>query len=377
MKTKLGVLAVAALSITACSHGPLASNQAVQTEASASEKRQPANQRLATLPDQAQWQSLYDYADALDLTQVELALHTGNGTSVYGVVSIGGKPIGAVIPEGNSSGSITGETIAFTISRALGVSDIYQPGIYKQLTGRNLDAFMAIVPRTVITNKSGKVLDLKEANRKKILSLYAKDPSHLDSVFKRWDVKPKDVDGISKDGLSLSPAFTVAGARAPLASFLQCNGPRPDPSRKVTFAGGTSDELSVAKQLSAILLIDAMTQQRDRFSGGNLQTITKDGVAKFASIDNGGTWGGGKADPDLWTRRNLSSVTRWDRNVAEQILGMADLIERGRPYLGLRNEAELIAALDITEASPDIVARFKRATVYTANHIRQHANCYF
>jgi hypothetical protein len=370
MKIRFVTLFGVALGLTACSHAPTTAEQ-MSPSVQAIEHRAPAAQRLATLPDQASWQALYDYTDSLDLTAVDLALHTGNGTSVYGVISIGGKAVGAIIPEKNSSGSVTGETIAFTISRVLGVHDLYQPGVYKKLTGRNLEAFMRIVPRTPLTSKNGKLLKLKDENRKAILARYAKDPSYLDAVFKRWDERPRDVENISRNGLSLSPSFTVAGASAPIASLISCDGPRPNAARRVTFAGGSTDELSAAKQMSVILLIDAMTAQRDRFSGGNLQTVTKNGVAKFVSIDNGGTWGG-----DRWTARNLASVTRWEKSVADQILAMADYFERGIPYLGLRNDDEMMAAFDIAE-SPDDYRRFKKATLLTAAHIRQHPNCYF
>jgi hypothetical protein len=364
-----GCLAIGFLS--ACSHAPAAPEAATSsTAADAMDHRHPAaNRRLAVLPDQDAWQALYDYADNLDLANpgVTLTLSSG-GTSIYAVINIGGKAVGAIIPE-NSSSLVSGETLAFTLSRALGVYELYQPGVYHALSGRNLDAFMTVVPRTPIM-KNGRLQKNKEENRISILKRYQKQRV-FDAVFKRWDEKPKNFEAINGNGPMINTTLVLPGSRSTVASLLQCNGPRPSPAVTVSFNGGTNTEYEAARELSAILLIDALTQQWDRFSGGNLQTITKNGRSMFVSIDNGGTWGGTRA-----TLRNLSMVSRFDRGVAQQILDMDDFFTTRRPYKGLRNDAEFVSAFDIVQA-PTAFKKFKESLKLTADHIRRHPNCFF
>jgi hypothetical protein len=381
LMTLIGLTAVT-LS-TSCTHARTTAetahsgtHQSAQS-AQGTDRRYPAAaHRLAALPDQAAWQSLYDYADALDLTNpaIDLKMHNGEGTSVYGVMSINGKPIGAIIPE-NSSASVSGETLAFTLSRAFGVYQIYQPGVYHFLSGANLDAFMKIVPRqTIISAKTGKRQTNKDDNRIAILKRYHDQPQGMDAVFKRWDDKPKDFNEINGVGPYINKSLVLSGSRAPLASLVQCGGPQPNPNTRVTFMGGSNSEFEVARELSAILLIDALTGQWDRFSGGNMQVITKQTtsgpVSMLAAIDNGGTWQKNAVDA------NLSMVSRFDRGVADQILAMDDFFTLGQPYLGLRNEAEFKSAFDIVQISKTF-ARFKENVKKTANHIRANEGCYF
>lgn len=334
-----------------------------------------ATQRLAVLPDQAAWQSLYDYADSLDLTrpEIQLKLHNGGGTSIYGVINVNGKLIGAIIPE-NSSAPVSGETMAFTLARALGIGRIYQAGVSHFLSEKNLDVFMQIVPSPTIYNpKTGEPLKNKNENRIAILQRYHDHPEGMDAVFKRWDEKPKDFAVIDGVGASINKSQVLTGSQAALASLVQCDGPRPDLNTRVTFMGGSNTEDEVARELSGILLIDALTGQYDRFSGGNLQVITQQvegvSVSTLASIDNGGTWEGS-------LKTNLSMVSRFERSVADQIKAMDDFFTKGIPNLGLHNEAEFKSAFDVVQVSKKF-DQFKSNLNATANHIRAHEGCYF
>jgi hypothetical protein len=144
----------------------------------------------------------------------------------------------------------------------------------------------------------------------------------------------------------------------------------------VTINGGTNTELEATKEVSDILLLDAIEGQWDRFSGGNFQTVTTNGHTIFAAIDNGGTWGGTPKGSRSPTQINLSMVTRFDRSVAEQVLAMDDLVQNGKPFLNLHNKAELMSALDFSQ-DKNLYAKFADNLKATAAHIRAHQNCYF
>lgn len=369
MKTNLLVLTVALLA--ACTHTQVASHATTATDG-----RTPANARQAVLPDQAQYDDLYNFADTLDLTDARwsVQMHQGEGTSVYGVISPagGGKPIGAIIVQ-NSSGSVTGETLSFPIARALGFPEIVQPAVYHYLTGANLQKFISILPSTPIVLKSGALNKNKELNRLTILQRYKDHPEGMDAVFKRWDVKPADYNPINGDNRKINPTYVMPGSHDAAASMLTCEGPRPDAGTRVTFAGGSTDELSAVRQLSNILILDALEMEWDRFSGGNLQTVTTNGVVRFVAIDNGGTWGTGS------TERNLSMVTRFDKTTADRVLAMDDFLQhRSASFMGLRSDQDFRVAFDIAQPSADqTFVKFRDALAKTAAHIRAHAGCYF
>lgn len=87
--------------------------------------RQPAQATIPeyVLPDFDQWKYVYDMVNGFDFTRpdTKLTLSSG-GTSVYAVVSVGGKVLGATIPE-NSATKLSGEILAFNLARVLGVAE--------------------------------------------------------------------------------------------------------------------------------------------------------------------------------------------------------------------------------------------------------------
>ena len=326
---------------------------------------------------EAQWQEMKQIAATLDMTGSGITLgQSSGGTSVYSIIKQNGTPIGAVIPE-NAATKLSGEILAYTLARAFGISEIYQPGVYFALNGKNLEAFKNNIPTTPYNYGH------KEKNRVDILQRIANNPNGIDAIFKKWDNKPNDYDAmVSVSANTLNTSHVLAGSSQPFASFLQCNGPQPSKSVTVTMNKGTTTEYEAARQLSSILLIDAIVKQWDRFSGGNLQTVTKNGVVSFVSYDNGGTWAPG------WTSKNLSFVSRFDRNVAQQILDLDSFLRKEKnSFQGLKNEDELMAALGI-ENFPKVMNTLRGnlndvynlktigSIIEVAAHIRKH-NCFF
>ncbi len=341
-----GISLVAALS---CSHKETGSAQ-----------REPAQAKVPAygLPDSDKWAYVYQMVNDFDFNREDTTLKlSSGGTSVYAVVSVGGKVLGATIPE-NSATSLSGEIMAFNLSRVLGVSDLYQPGVYYNLTGNNLKKFMELVPKTPLSGN-------KEENRKKILERYQNNSQEMPTVFKPFGTKPKDYDDLV-GGNTLSN-HKLPGSMSTVKEMLTCSGAQPSKNRSIMINGGSSTEYQLIKQLSTIFLIDALTKQWDRFSGGNLQTLTENGQVKFISFDNGGTWGG-----DGWTNKFLAIVTRFDSEAVDQILKMNDFLTQGGTFMGLRNEQEFIQAMGI-EKFPNVMKSFKGALNLVAQHVRKNS----
>ncbi|WP_413290406.1 hypothetical protein [Bdellovibrio sp. HCB337] len=344
--------------LAACSHKP---TPAPETRKVASQPRLPGNEPYTALED---------FVATLDLTApgTELSLSSG-GTSVYAVVKRGGKPLGAVLPD-NAATKLSGEVLSFRLAQVFGIADIYQSGFYMLLEGKNLQAFQAIIPTTPLV---GAKYANKELNRKAVLERIQKNPQGIDAIFKDWALKPSDYDAmVSPAANTLNTKHALKGSSIPFAQFLSCKGPQPSAAVAVSFNGGTSDELTAARELSTIFVVDALVQQWDRFSGGNLQTITVDGKTHFAAFDNGGTWGGPK-----WTEKYTQIVSRFDANVVQKVQDMNQFLnEGGQSFLGFTTEEELIQALGIDKIRGSF-PRFKTALKTMAEHMKKNQGCTF
>lgn len=353
---KIFFTAVATLFIFGCSH------QQVETTNPA---REP-NQVRAVLPDHAEYRRFYQIAEGLDFTQPNTKLKmSSGGTSVYAVIEVDGRAIGAVLPE-NSATKVSGEIAAFHVARALGVGHLYQPGVYYHLTGRNLAAFKAIIPKDPFPSK------WKEFNRVNVSKLIDENPDGIGTVFKEFGKKPDNYDDlVDRSANAFRPEHRLPGSQTSMGQLLSCRGAQPNKNTVVTVNKGQSTEYMMAKQLSSIFLIDGIMQQWDRFSGGNLQTITENGQVRFAANDNGGTWS------KNWTSRFLSIVSRFDRAVAQRILELDAFLNQGSgEFLGIRTEAELAQAFGI-ERFPAAMRNIKSSIRLVATHIQSHPNCFF
>ena len=318
------------------------------------------------LADHDQWADLIHFTNTLTLKDSDITLSpSAGGTSVYAILKQNGKSIGALLPE-NSATVLSGEILSFNLARAFGVAQLYQPGFFRSIDGDDLKIFERFVKDMKIKTKA------KEENRKMVLKDIASHPAGIKMVFKQFGTKPQDYeDLVNPDKNIMNAKHTFSGSQNTVLSMLSCKGPQPNPNIIVKANGGSTTEYTAIFQLSTILLIDALTQQWDRFSGGNLQTVTENGIVKFISFDNGGTWGGLNA-----TKKSLSYVTRFDKRMAEDILALNATLNTGKAdFYGLSSNT-LLHALGI-EKFPEALPQLKRSLALVAKHIEANPNCYF
>lgn len=347
-------LLVFALLISACSSSPI-HNRAPNSG--------PTKPELA---DYDQWVDVINFTNNLTLSDPNLTLApSSGGTSVYVILKQNGKSIGALLPE-NSATVLSGEILSFNLARAFGVAPLYQPGFFRSLAGEDLKIFQQFVKNMKIKTKP------KEENRKMVLKDIADHPAGIKMVYKQFGIKPQDYeDLVIAEKNVMNTQHVLKGSQHTALSMLSCKGPLPNPNLIIKANGGSTTEYRAIYQLSAILLIDALTQQWDRFSGGNLQTVTENGIVNFISFDNGGTWGGLNA-----TKKTLSYVTRFDKKIAEDILALnATLNTTKVDFYGLSSNS-LLHALGI-ENFPEALPQLKRSLALVAKHIESNPNCYF
>lgn len=282
------------------------------------------------LPESETQRAFFEFVRTLDLSSPAIGLTTNrSGTSAYAVLVIDGRKWGALLPK-NSATNLHGEVAAFEIGRALGLERLVGAGAHYTLAGPGLERF-----RDLLAGETYR--GAKEENRQRILAEIAKSPS-IPTVVKPWQVKPYDYDrGVSGNTLRLTD---------PIAKFLDDAAPQPS-ANAMTIPGvpGAAREIDLARSLSNVLVIDVLTGQWDRFSGGNLQVTSENDEIRFVALDNGGTWEGKGA-----LRKYLGLLKRFDRNIAARLAEMNAFVSGQTPaYLGFSKPAELQAALGLAD----------------------------
>lgn len=262
----------------------------------------------------------------------------GDGTSVYAKVLYNGEVVGAFLSE-NSSTSVEGEIASFNIARALGCGHLFQPAVAMELRGKGLAAFQKMI-------ETAEADPVREANRQRILDEIGSDPAALHGVFKQWlPMQPLEYRSIE---LPDAPPNGALNEADPVARFLRADAPQP-PAAELELpglGGAHAPARGLARELSDILLVDALAGQWDRFSGNNLHLYVENGVARFAALDNGGA---SLANDHGYLAYFEKWVSRFDKPTVERLYKLdAFLQEPGaREFLGFRRTEDLAAALGI------------------------------
>ena len=322
-RSTLGHLALVAATLlsSACAapspEGGEEGSAAVSADEISAAKERSLGQRLPTTTALDSWyQSIEDMEAGLSSGDARYVLepHRGGGTSAYVEVKRDGKTVGAFLPE-NSATIPLGEVRAFQLARALGVPNNVGAGVFFRMKGAGLARLKTIM-------ETERYRDAKEENRKKIVARLAGGPISLLGVYKAWDgPRPIEYESLGRGG---APNGTI-NDKDPFVKLVSSSARRPT-TELVTLPGvasGKAPEIDLARQLSSVLLIDALNGQWDRFSGGNMHAFVEGGVVRFVTLDNGGVTPSGTGLAA--TYRNLvvtSWVTRYDREVANRIIAM-------------------------------------------------------
>lgn len=314
------------------------------SELSASTEQSLAK-RLPTTPELDAWYAAtVELEKGLDVGDPRFTLepHRGGGTSAYVEVKRDGKTIGAFLPE-NSATVPLGEVRAFQLARALGVPDNVGKGVFFVLRGQGLARMKSIM-------ESERYSGAKEENRTKIVARLSANPPSLLGVYKAWDgPRPVDYDSLAKGG---SPNGKI-NDNDPIVKLLK-RGARAPSTEPVSLPGVPSakaPEIDLTKQLSTLLLIDALNGQWDRFSGGNMHVFIENGVVRFVTLDNGGVSASGNGLAATYRDLVVNDwVKRYDRDVVSKIKAMNALASgEASEALGFTDATQLRDAMMMSD----------------------------
>lgn len=317
------------------------------------------------LPQAAPWTSMYQLSE-----EVATDLNTGGGKYFLEYKPKGGsshqtlvrrKADGYVLgiwSAPNHATYLLGEIFTFNISRLFERSQWSTPAVRMTLTG---------LGREQAWNANQPEVKARACNREHILNYMQANPHYIVGVFKPFgvDVKPIDLPEI---------VDTIATNRLKTEHFLvrSLSRDNPQPQDRTVFltekstltfdsAGSVaaSNEKQLAKQLSFMMLMDALSSQRDRFGpyGTNMQAMFNASKGSFTLtlIDNGGTMDGAHGASMKYFLGNAGgpAVTRFERPIFDQVLAMDDFIKGKRSeFMGFKTVDQLKVALGY-ETNPD------------------------
>jgi hypothetical protein len=272
----------------------------------------------------------------------------------------GYKSRGSFVPR-NSSANPDIEIAAFNLSAILGYDQIYRPAARYELGPVASQAFKSLIGKYHFAGSA------RLANKARILKAIQSGSPLKGCVKAKKDDTSVALDAIAN---THAPSNGAPNAGHPIVQFLQAANDKPMAGRSLTLkAGYLGDELELAREYSVIMTIDAVTQQWDRYSGGNV-AIRKDdqGRAHFYMTDNGG------ADlSDSWNARNLTWFSRFDRGVIQKLSDLKRFLDTPAiGYLGYSDPEVFVTDLGLySQNSAAInVQRLRRNLGFVLDYVK-------
>ncbi len=310
---------------------------------------------LPTAPDVEEFLQV---ASRLDLADPRLEFADGSGGMSINLEYKGMGLMGdfmSVNADGkgdNGAGNPEGQIVAYNLSRILGYSRSYGRGCWYQISGYPVQVLRSLAERNGSSRQA-----VQEA-RERLLRTTSQ--ASVDGTLSLYGPKPYGLSALEAAG-GPNGLFNEA---SPFASYLQSYGARPE-NRIVSLGRYPVNELEAARTLSTIFVVDALTEQWDRFSGGNISVVKDGALYRLVAYDNGGAgiggWGSG------YQTRYLSWTSRFDRNVVREVLAMDDFMAgRVTSYLGFRSQPEFLRALGIRRFERG----FRKGVSKVAAHMR-------
>ena len=276
--------------------------------------------------------------------------------------------IGAFRTE-TSTTCVDGEIATFHIARALGCGELFQPAAPVHLRGKGLETLRQMMA-------AAKFPAAKEQDRQDVLKEIADNPDGLRGDFR----KATPLEAVKYHAIELPtvPPNGWLNENDRVAVFLKWGAPQPGVAElKLKGLDCHAPAVSLARELSDILLVDALAGQWDRFSGGNLHVVVMKDRAHFLAVDNGGA---SSKDDQGYMQLFKKWVTRFDRRVVAQLFALESFLDARKQespaasaserakFLGFDDERSLADAMNMHEGKDWEV--FKARVHEVAAHVR-------
>jgi len=259
----------------------------------------------------------YEFNNGTGLVETEFS--SSSGTSAYIKYSYNDgdfKSNGAILAKSEAN-DVLGEIVAYKLALLLGVEEIFSAKTLIKVEGSGLNIYKSemLKLKKILRGKRG--YKIKKENISNVLK-FIKEEKVLYTAFAPWGHKPYIWDALINPKHPLRKAITVRGKQAvdlkeeKIISF-----------KGSSIKSGVINKSRLAKELSNHMVIDMITGQYDRFSGGNLQYFLDDnGEVHIGAYDNGGTfeWS------DTRFARYSKVVSRFDPILINNLRNLSDFL---------------------------------------------------
>lgn len=270
--------------------------------------------------------------------------------------------IGKWVPE-NSANNVEAQVVAYNLARFLKMGDLTVPSAYYTMGPKGLKLFK---PMLKCANEKGQHKD----NCVKILAAINKNPNAMLGSFVDHVKDEQEVTGMNTFKGNLANNGKLNQSHI-IAKFINVKGPMPTDKKMdlgLTFVKkdktkvkATDTELNLARQFSKIMVLDILTGQWDRFSGGNIEAIYKEkkDVVQFLAIDNGGASMKGAAKLLYW-----EAVTRFDKATIQRVEHLLQLLKD--------DKTATVAGLAMKSDAASLIARCEKLVAHVEAQVKAH-----
>lgn len=273
-------------------------------------------EEFQTSNDDAKFDAL---VSTLDLNAPEMKYeYKSSGTSLGFKIETAEDKVGKWLPT-NAAANPEAQVVSYWLARFLFMSELVVPSAYYTVQGRALEEFKNMLKNAREKNS------LRLENQQALLATLEKNPDSL------WGSFTSPIKNFEAIGVANAAANTINSSH-PMAQFIRADGPLPSAEKQVAIKGvkvkggkiPLNSELNLARELSRVMVLDLLTGQWDRFSGGNLEATydKKTNQVHFLFRDNGGASMAGNAS----TKKYLGIVSRFDRAQISRVQRLRDLL---------------------------------------------------
>jgi hypothetical protein len=270
----------------------------------------------------------FQFKELSGSTSINLKIRKADATDPQGY-----KSWGSFVPRNGAANPDT-EIAYFNLAAILGWDSIFRPCARYELGPTASSTFKGLIANTSIHGSD------RLENKARILKEIASGHPL------RGCVKAKKLDS-SRTYDEITQANAPRSSH-PIIISLQASNAMPKTGDMLDLGHGyKGDALQLAREYSVIMTLDAIFEQWDRYSGGNV-VIAKDesGLAQFYATDNGGADVGGTTN---WAEHHLRWFSRFDRSVVDSLRELNIFLKGGASagYLGYTDPAAFVVDLGL------------------------------
>lgn len=305
---------------------------------------------------------------SLDLEDPAYQLsYKDSGTSLGLKIKKAEKKFGKWLPK-NEAANPEAQVVSYHLGRFLGIGELVVPAGYYVARTRALSEFRGMLEHARERN------ELRGKNQQTLLAALARNPHSMEGVF------TLPVDSFLLDHLVDTNGYHGLGTLkqdTAIARMLHARNEMPSGERELDLGAPkqkdghrpVNAELSLARELSKIFVLDMLCGQYDRFSGGNLEgAVDAAGRMHFIARDNGGASlvpGSGQAE------QYFELLSRFDR-------AQIRLVRKLDLELA-RDSADVAARLRLRSNPETFIGRVNALLAHVDRQVRQYgeARVYF